>query len=350
MKRFFVFAAMMLGLASCQNETNIFGVNVNTNEKAVKFTVNVVAPALDETRVAELGYLDSGKGAIENQVLASDKVTLRYILDIYDAKGERSKERYTEFADDETVTFEPVLIPGRKYTFVVWADIVKKDDQGEWVNVIYNVEDLAKVTINEANWKPMDETRDAYTVFTVVEELPATGDIKVNLTRPFGKLRIITEDMKAVGDLHVSPDYAIVEYKGVPVYSFNALDGTYAAANATLAKTHAMFEIANYNSNEENKSMTLFTDYFFAPTDEVALGNFTLKVYDTNAQDASTQEYTTLITSTDFPTDIPVKRNTLTTIKGNLLTTNTGFTVTAEVNDVFTGTELIYGENGNKLN
>ena len=141
MKRFFVFAAMMLGLASCQNETNIFGVNVNTNEKAVKFTVNVVAPALDETRVAELGYLDSGKGAIENQVLASDKVTLRYILDIYDAKGERSKERYTEFADDETVTFEPVLIPGRKYTFVVWADIVKKDDQGEWVNVIYNVED-----------------------------------------------------------------------------------------------------------------------------------------------------------------------------------------------------------------
>ena len=51
------------------------------------------------------------------------------------------------------------------------------------------------------------------------------GDIKVNLTRPFGKLRIITEDMKAVGDLYVSPDYAIVEYQGVPVYSFNALDG-----------------------------------------------------------------------------------------------------------------------------
>ena len=58
MKRFFVFAAMVLGLASCQNETNIFGVNVNTNEKAVEFTVNVVAPALDETRVAELGYMD----------------------------------------------------------------------------------------------------------------------------------------------------------------------------------------------------------------------------------------------------------------------------------------------------
>lgn len=350
MKRFFVFAAMMLGLASCQNETNIFGVNVNTNEKAVEFTVNVVAPALDETRVAELGYLDSGKGAIENQVLANENVTLRYLLDIYDAAGNRSKERYCEFADDKTVTFKPVLIPGRKYTFVVWADIVKKDAQGEWVNTLYNVEDLTKVTINEANWKPMDETRDAYTGFTVEEVLPATGDIKVNLTRPFGKLRIITEDMKAVGDLYVSPDYAIVEYKGVPVYSFNALEGTYAAANATLAKTHAMFDIANYNSNVENKSMTLFTDYFFAPNEEVALGNFTLKVYDTNAQDASTQEYTTLITSTDFPTDIPVKRNTLTTIKGNLLTTNTGFTVTAEVNDVFTGGEVIYDENGDKLN
>ena len=351
MKRFFVFAAMMLGLASCQNETNIFGVNVNTNEKAVEFTVNVVAPALDETRVAELGYLDSGKGAIENQVLASANFTLRYILDIYDAAGNRSKERYCEFADDKTVTFKPVLIPGRKYTFVVWADIVKKDDQGEWVNDLYNVDDLTKVTIKEDNWKPMDETRDAYTGFTVVEELPAIGDIKVNLTRPFGKLRIITEDMKAVGDLYVSPDYAIVEYQGVPVYSFNALDGTYTAANATLAKTHAMFEIVNYNSNKKDESMTLFTDYFFAPSkNEVALGNFTLKVYDTNDQDANTQEYTTLITSTTFPTTIPVKRNTLTTIKGNLLTTNTGFTVTAEVNDVFTGGEVIYDENGNKLN
>ena len=349
MKRFFVFAAMMLGLASCQNETNIFGVNVNTNEKAVKFTVNVVAPALDETRVAELGYSDSGKGAIENQVLASDDVTLRYILDIYDAAGNRSKERYTEFADKETVTFKPVLIPGRKYTFVVWADIVKKDKQGEWVNDLYNVENLTMVTINEDNWKPMDETRDAYTGFTEVEELPAIGDIKVKLTRPFGKLRIITEDMKAVGNFDVSPDYAIVEYQGVPAYSFNALEGTYAALTpATLAKTHAMFEIANYNSNKKDESMTLFTDYFFAPNDEVALGNFRLKVYDTNAQDANTQEYTTLITSTDFPTTIPVKRNTLTTIKGNLLTTNTGFTVTATVFDDFDGGEVIYDENGNK--
>lgn len=332
MKRFFVFAAMMLGLASCQNETNIFGVNVNTNEKAVKFTVNVVAPTLDETRVAELGYNDSGEGAIKNGVLgtAQDGVTLRYILDIYDADNNRARDRYTAYVDDKAVTFEPVLIPGRKYTFVVWADIVKKDDQGNWVNNLYNVEDLTKVTINEANWKPMDETRDAYTGFKEVANLQATGDIVVDLTRPFGKLRIVTLDRDAVENLHVTPDFASVDYKGVPVYSFNALDGTYTAANETLPKMHAKFAIANYGTNNKT-NMTLFTDYFFAPSEnEVALGNFTLNVYDDENDNS-------LITSTTINTTIPVKRNRLTTLTGNLLTINaTSFRIIASTGGDFT--------------
>lgn len=69
MKIFFVFAAMMLGLASCQNETNIFGVNVNTNEKAVEFTITATAPEFEETRAAAT-YIDSGKSGLHNGALS----------------------------------------------------------------------------------------------------------------------------------------------------------------------------------------------------------------------------------------------------------------------------------------
>ena len=57
--------------------------------------------------------------------------------------------------------------------------------------------------------------------------------------------------------------------------------------------------------------MTLFTDYLLAPRvgqDEV---HFTLSVWDTDGDIIKTQ---------DFNVPIPVERNNLTTISGNLLT------------------------------
>lgn len=66
MKKFFFFAALAFGLASCQNDTNIFGVEVAPNEEPVEYTINVDIPELDETRaLADKGYSDSGEGAIK---------------------------------------------------------------------------------------------------------------------------------------------------------------------------------------------------------------------------------------------------------------------------------------------
>lgn len=328
MKRFFVFAAMMLGLASCQNETNIFGVNVNTNEKAVEFTVNVTAPEL-ETRAAD--WTDSAKGGIENDVLGTtqDDVTLRYILDIYDANGERSKKRYVTYADDRRVSFSPRLIPGREYTFAVWADFVSATAKAD---VHYDTSDLKAIKLKDA-WAPMDETRDAYTGFTLVDELHANQEITVELTRPFAKLRVITTDIVAVDNLYVKPGFAAVNYNTEYRYQFDATTGRYTAAG-TAKKSHAIFEIKEYGSNT-SEEMTLFTDYLFAP-EENEVVNFSLSVYDTVVATDGTKSAGDLITTTTFNTSFPVKRNVLTTIKGNLLTIQGGnFKVNVVTSDAF---------------
>lgn len=334
MKRFFVFAAMMLGLASCQNETNIFGVNVNTNEKAVEFTVNVTAPEL-ETRAAD--WTDSAKGGIENDVLGTtqDDVTLRYILDIYDANGERSKERYVAYADDRKVSFTPRLIPGRKYTFAVWADFVSATAKAD---VHYDTSDLKAIKLKDA-WAPMDETRDAYTGFTNVDELLANQEITVELTRPFAKLRVITTDIVAVDNLHVIPGFATVNYTTAYRYQFDATTGDYTAAG-TAKKSHATFEIKKYGSNT-SEEMTLFTDYLFAP-EENEVVTFNLNVYDAVVdKENGTKIVGNLITTTTFNTSFPVKRNVLTTIKGNLLTIQGGnFKVNVVNSDAFASEEV----------
>ncbi|MBR2429095.1 MAG: hypothetical protein IKB15_03845 [Alistipes sp.] len=339
MKKIFLFAALAFGLASCQNDTNIFGVEVTPNEKPVEYTINVDVPELDETRaLADKGYSNSGEGAIINGVVASDDYTLRYILEIYDQNDNRSQEILYAHTDAKNATFKPHLIPGRKYTFVVWVDIVPASSvpaTGKAADVHYNTSDLRNVTIIEDTWLPMDETRDAFTGKFTVDNLETIGTITVNCTRPFGKLRVITKDMVAVSNLGVTPEYAKVEYTNVPKYSFNAFNGTYTKADGTFAKTHAMFNIADYASNDDDPSeMALYTDYFFAPEEQVALNTFTMTVYDTDEEESK-------ITATTFTSEIPVKRNTLTTVKGNFLTLqDVNLQVVVENNDSFTGSEI----------
>lgn len=338
--KFFALVALVLGLASCQNDPE--GLNVSMGGEVLT-TVNVGIPE-SETRA---GGVNSAQGAITNIDLAGTDYTLRYIFQVFDENGNASRDKQVKFSDDTDVAFDVRLVPDRDYTFVVWADVVTAEAD---VDNHYDTSDLTNVTL-KGEWVAMDETRDAFTGTLLVKDFNGSQGITVNLTRPFAKLRVITTDMVALNNLGIVPTTATVEYKVQHYNAFNALAGSVIGDSKNRNIKHENFSIKSYGEDvQHGADMTLFTDYFFAPTDEVALGNFRLKVYDTNAQDANTQEYTTLITSTDFPTTIPVKRNTLTTIKGNLLTTNTGFTVTAEVNDVFTGGEVIYDENGNKVN
>ena len=284
--------------------------------------INVTIPEA-ETRA---GGSNSAAGAFANGVLGteSDNTTMRYILQVYYKDGEtyvKSAERKVEWSDGKTVAFDVRLVPERNYQFVVWADVVT-DGKHDTDNH-YNTSDLENITLL-SEWKAMDESRDAFTATELIENFNASKPINITLKRPFAKLRVVTTDIKNLTNLGIVPTTATVEYTTKHRVSFNALEGK--AAGESLDNKAHTYDIAQYtNESNTGAEYTLFADYFFAEDDVV---KFNFNVYEDAAK-------TKLIKTNSLNTDINVKRNYLTTIKGNILTENNGFTVT--IDDVFNG-------------
>ena len=306
--RFLALLALVLGVVSCQTEPE--GLDVNVGE--VDAIINVTIPEA-ETRAAGS---NSAAGAFANGVLGteSDNTTMRYILQVY-YNGVASQERKVAYSDGKSVAFEVRLVPERNYKFVVWADVVT-DGKNDTDNH-YDTSNLENITLL-GEWNAMDESRDAFTATQLIENYSGASNINITLKRPFAKLRVVTTDIKNLTNLGIVPTTATVEYTTTHRVAFNAFEGK--AADASESKTHS-YTINPY-SNETNTGAeyTLFTDYFFAENDVV---KFNFKVYEDEAK-------TKLIKENNFVTDINVKRNHLTTIKGNILTDGKGFDVTIE--------------------
>ena len=311
MKKVLLFAAVLFGLAACQNDPKEIGANLGTEQD-----VNILVSLQNDTRTDNA---NSAEGVFSNINLEQEGLVLRYIFQVWDKSGENCKEKQYAFqTEPETVTFPVRLIPGREYTFAVWADIVvNKDNKDEVVDLHYNTSNLRNITLNDP-WNPMDETRDAYTGYWS-GNYSGNDNISINLTRPFAKLRVVTDDMNEL--LGVVPAKATVSYNTLnPRTTFNTLTGKPGARGE--AKTHADFSIKEDLYNESGNSKTLFTDYLFAAESDVV--NFTLTVKEANNAE--------IITRT-FNTAIPVKRNNLTTIEGNILTV--GDEIKVNINDQF---------------
>ena len=325
--RFLALVALVLGLASCQKDTAGFDVTVD-GEVSTTVTVN-----LADASSTRAGGTNSAYSAIANGVVADDDYTLRYILQVFDKDGEQSKDMVVKYSDESEVSFDVRLVPNRHYNFVVWADIVEVVDgqtDGEYkseYDLRYSIGETLKEVSLKGDWNAMDETRDAYTgVYSTEKEgqkYTATSSINLTLTRPFAKLRVVTTDLAELFGENKLPKTATVEYKTTHYNAFNALEGKVIGDSKNRNIKHEGYEIKSYDDNVANESMALFTDYFFATTEQEAI-QFTLSVVDGNGNPMRT---------TYFNTDIPVKRNFLTTITGNVLTD--GNEINVEIKDEF---------------
>ena len=315
MKRILFFAALVLGMVSCMKDQS-FDADLAGDGN---FVVSVALPD-DATRVAGG---DSSKGAIANGV--HNEYDIRYTLEVYDEKGALAKEaqKIEDEGDKTSTSFELRLIPGRHYRFVVWADFVKAG-----VEPYYNVTDLRKVQLSGEH-NAMDESRDAYTAVynTKTEgegkEFSSASKIEMTLTRPFAKLRVVTNDMK---ELYADLKSATVKYT-TPIYTgFNALDAEVTGATENNVEKSVDFTDAAYKYDGEPTTegeQTLFADYIFGAEGDVVM--FTLDVEDAVAA----------IPTVTFNTNIPVQRNYLTTIYGPVLTDANNISV--EIKDAFEG-------------
>ena len=307
MKKFLALAALVLGMVSCQTEPEGFDVNVGGEQD-----VNITVSLPEGTRA------NSALGAFEN--VDFTKYDVRFQCEVH--YGDQVKTLEPQFSDNGTeASFNVRLIANRNYTFVVWADLV---EEGSESDLHYNTANgLTNITLNNT-WVAMDETRDAFTCSEVCE-FKRNANIRLELKRPFAKLRVITTDMKEL--MGVMPETVEVEYTTTHFDTYNALTKT---PSGELRKEHVQTAIAAYDYEAGDEDKTLFTDYFFA-TDAQNVVNFYMNVYDQNNE---------LIDETkSFNTPIPAKRNYVTTIKGNILTYADDFTV--EILPGFDGEEEV---------
>ena len=341
----------MLGLASCQNDFD--GANVGVGGE-VDFQLAVSAPEFGATRADQDGQngYDSAFGAIDYLSAADwDNVDLRYSLEVYDYDpatktiGDIVKDRMVKVLDKyEPVVFDLRLVPNRHYHFVVFADFVNEDatetptveaqaEIGKH-HVIGNT--LADITLK--NDAINTELTDAYFA-TAQFEIKNSAANDMVLRRPYGKVRVVATDLAEL-NLNVEATSVKVTYTAPNANAFNAVEGkisgegaktfeaTYNVATDTFSEYTEGYDKQTtkaLNGTVRKSHMTLSTDYILA-TDTQTPIHFSIEVFDQNSQ---------RIKETVFSTDIPVQRNYLTTVIGNVLTTGTEINIS--IDDDFRG-------------
>ena len=301
MKRFFALLAVVLAVVSCQKDVD----NLDVNMGGDVATISVALPADAITRAAA-DKTNSAWSGLQNEKEEEITVTLY----IFDENGVPSVEPYTQTLteNDLIANFEVRLVPGRDYRFVAWAGQVGAE--GNFTLNTPNT-DVWNIVLNN-EWTAMNEARDAFTGYLDVEDFNSAKTIPtLELTRPFAKLRVITTDMEWITNNNVNPTYAEVSYEVALPSSINAYSQAINYNEPFAKKVHNTFAIKDY-TQDANGEMTLFTDYILVP--KAGVVKFNLNVYEDDSKNRK------LITSTSFTTDIPVERNHLTTIKGNILT------------------------------
>ena len=300
----FLFAALGAGLllTSCQSDEPLAPGNGTAQQ--VAFTVSL--PDVASTRA---GGESSALGGVSNNINADVTFNVALYLD-----------GRLVFADNKTVqsignrtsaTFEPTLVIGENYQLVAFAefdnDVVA---EGEGVNPATNMENVTmeKGINNEKN--------DEYFVTTTVTAAP---ELSAELKRPYGKLRLIAEDLaeaeRQFGDVIKSVE---VKYAYTRPTSFNVLNGAFASYTPAEETFDAAYGAYTADTNE---SRTIFVDYIPANTGDQMMP-FTVKV-----TFANNKTYTR-----EFRQDIPVRRNWLTTLKGRLFTMDSELKLTIEEN------------------
>ena len=356
MKKLFIFLAMALTFAACQQD----GAFNAKNSDLVDVVLNIDAPELGITRTDgdQLSGRNSALGAIAFMTDADwANYDIRYILEVYDANDDGTGEpiyleRLVNCLDKYApTTFSLRLVPDRDYKFVVFADYVAEGnaekvepaDKLAIADLYYNTADLRNISTITSNpsWNAMNEVRDAYFVSENVH-ITTTLQKTLTLTRPFAKLRVIATDLDYITG-YATPGYVEVTYKNHAIYkSFNAVSGnlnTEVLAGEELTHAYNVSKYIPYTDGYDASStnQTLFADYLLAVEGQQTSVNFEMSVYESKGG--------RLIKTTDFSTEIPVQRNYLTTIIGDLLTTQANITI--EVNDNFTDEWIIGAGDGN---
>lgn len=335
----------MLEFSSCSNEP--------APEKPVREGMVDVVMTTSLPEVLQTYASNSAKSGLEN--LENQGLSLRYIMEVYTESGELLKRKMlykslsSSDADYRDAEFSARLFAG-KYKFVFWADIVREVEK---LPEGMELEGLSKPFYanayffstqdenSDALWRPtgpttavkgdlqairaskIDESMapvgpEMYDCYACVQEVDLTTEPTTQtftLKRPFAKLRIITT---GGGSTKRIPDYGktvtmLKSGLSIPTM-FNAKEHTYSKGDdqyggywATVRHQTGVY------GNETDKDHTL--GVFYLPVSGTP-GSYNLEfyfdVYDERGSEISKNVHVSV-------SNVPLRENYLTTIKGNLL-------------------------------
>ena len=304
----YLFAALGAGLlmTSCQSDEPFAPGNGTAQQ--VAFTVSL--PDAVSTRAA--GGTNSAAGGVSNNINAD--VTFNVALYLGENLVYAHKQTVSSTGNHTSATFEPTLVIGEQYRVVAFAEFdndVVAEGEGKTPATNMGLIDIESGINNEMN--------DEYFVSTT---LTAAPELSATLKRPYGKLRLIAEDLhEAERQFGAAIESVEVTYKHTRPTNFNVIAGTFDPAYTEAAQTFT----ANYGeyTDDTNDSRTIFVDYLPGKFD----GSESMVPFTVTVKFVGGKTYTR-----DFNQDIPVKRNHLTTLKGRLFTIDSDLTLTIEEN------------------
>lgn len=322
----------VLTAAGCSQNPDLPG----WNPDGETIRIRLDAPEALQTTRAVAGT-NSARGGLTN--VDWERYDLRYQIAVYSSDGSRllvAPQAKTSDTYGPTV-FEFRLTPNNTYKFVAWADFVA---QGSSEDLHYDTSDFTNITSRDAlDAQINDESRDAYFISSNIA-ISQTFDASLTLKRPFAKIRVVTTDWDEANGAAAKPDNFRIAYHDCERFAgLNAVTGEAvggANADASTVYTGAIatdqaggkFYAEGYDSSDTNRTLTV--DYLIATPEQQAV-HFSLEMFEGDTE----------VASRDFQTSIPVQRNYLTTLIGNLLTV--GGSVTISIDEGFTN-EWIEGE------
>lgn len=279
-KRFFLLCAVV-ALVSC-------------SEKGI-------TPAAGEIGVeVSAGVLPGVRGSDEGGLANVTGMNLRFILEIFDAKGV-SLGQYYMIKDPvkpsgTSADFSVRLLEGN-YKFVMWADFTGQAVTGQVkgtstaADLHYDTSDLKSVSSKSRT--PGDESLDAYTCSRDVRVAAGVAVPELTLRRPFGKIRVMAGDI-AASDL---PESLEVVYTTPVANSYDAYSGTAGTGSVCTLRAEGWVPGTGQDAG------LLYTDYVFAPAGGSPYG------FEVTVTTASGRSYSREIT------DVTLAANKLTTVK-----------------------------------
>ena len=297
----FLFPALALGLVmtSCQSDEP-FAPGMGEEVQAT-FTISV--PDAMGTRAGEV---NSAKGGFTNRA-----GQLNYTVVLL---NDANKVMYsaTSAGNGTSATFSPTVVQGYTYKILAYATF---DNAVEAPTVGQTIADTDAIN-NIATLKGINnEKEDAYFCNGAIE---GSAEMAATLKRPFGKLRL------------VATDYDKLQALGTDVASVKVTYGNDVLMEQKFDTYNQVFEVkdgvkecsaskAAYSEDAANE-LTVFVDYLPAGQTGETMYPFTIVTTYTNGE-----TYTRT-----FAQDIPVKRNYLTTLRGNFFTTEAALTLTVD--------------------